>query len=277
MRSRPAWLALLPLLVAGCGGAAAPAEPGPPAYETVSEVLESPEHGPQLCLGSVAESLPPQCRGVPVVGWDWEAVDGAESLNGTTWSGRHRLVGTYDGTTFTLTEPPGPPPAFPKSEPLRKACTDPSGDEPLATFSRVDKSAMLAAMGLARSQPDFAGLWTTGMDRSWEPGVRFDNVVLNLAFTGEMARHTRELREVWGGLLCVEQHEHTVAELSAVQDELPAVARELALEFRSSSADEVDDVVRLGVVAATPEQRAALVERFGPGLVAVDAAIRPLD
>jgi len=266
---------LLAAGVAACSSAE-PADPGP-LFETVSEVLESPRHGPELCGGSLEESLPPQCSGVPVAGWDWEAVEGVESLNGTTWSGRHRLVGTYDGTTFTLTEPAGPPPPPPEQEPTRNACTSPSGDEPLATFSRVDKTAMLAAMDRARSSPDFAALWTTGMDRSWEPGVRFDDVVLNVAFTGEMARHTRELREVWGGLLCVERLPHTDAELQRVQDELISVTEELGLELRSSGIETLDNVVTLTVVHATPEQRAALEERVGAGLVELETLIRPLD
>lgn len=34
-------------------------------YETTATVLESRDHGPELCLGVVALSLPPQCRGLP--------------------------------------------------------------------------------------------------------------------------------------------------------------------------------------------------------------------
>lgn len=77
-----------------------------PRYHGSLTVLESSTHGPELC-GFILESFPPQGRGVPVQGWDWTAVDGAESASGTTWGTWH-LTGTFDGEVFTLTEPPGP-------------------------------------------------------------------------------------------------------------------------------------------------------------------------
>ncbi len=67
-------------------------------------VLESPRHGPELC-GSIRESLPPQCSGLPVRNWGWAAVKGVESLNGTTWGTWH-VTGTLDGEAFVLTEVP---------------------------------------------------------------------------------------------------------------------------------------------------------------------------
>src|SRR5688500_15971617 len=72
-------------------------------YEADLTVLESPDHGPQLCA-AVADSYPPQCGGPDIVGWDWGEVDDAESANGTTW-GSYHVVGTWDDGTFTLTEP----------------------------------------------------------------------------------------------------------------------------------------------------------------------------
>ncbi|WP_406673857.1 hypothetical protein WBK31_35795 [Nonomuraea sp. N2-4H] len=105
MRSLP--LLALPALLAltACGGGdTTTAEPVTYAADSVT-VLESPEHGPQLC-STVAESLPPQCSGPDVVGWDWSKVR-HESHGGTTW-GQYRVVGTWDGAKLTLTEPPGP-------------------------------------------------------------------------------------------------------------------------------------------------------------------------
>ncbi len=67
-------------------------------------MLESTEHGPQLCLGGIAASLPPQCGGPDIVGWSWDAVDAEEAANGTTW-GSYRVVGTYTDAVFSLTEP----------------------------------------------------------------------------------------------------------------------------------------------------------------------------
>lgn len=276
------WRALSCLLLLGpaaCGSPAEPEAPAPQLYETVSTVLESPDHGPELCLSGIQQSYPPQCGGVPVASWDWAAADGVESANGTTWGGDYRLVGTYDGTTFTVTEPPAPPSAPAPSGRTRDACTTPRGDEPLATFSRIDKKAMMAAMGQASSSPDFAGLWVSGKSYSAEEGVRFDGLVLNAAFTGDLARHKAELREVWGGLLCVEQHEHTLAELRAVQEDLFAGggAEELGLVPTWGSSSELDGVVELGFYTIPPEQQAALDERYGEGVVRVTPSLVPVD
>jgi len=67
-------------------------------------VLQLDGQAPVLCLGAVAESYPPQCGGPEIVGWDWEAVDLEESASGVTW-GTYAVVGTWDGTRFTLTGP----------------------------------------------------------------------------------------------------------------------------------------------------------------------------
>ncbi|WP_217184196.1 hypothetical protein [Streptomyces sp. AC495_CC817] len=59
----------------------------------------------QLCLGAVAESAPPQCTGIPLVDWTWDGVDGSTSSGDTTW-GTYAVYGTYDGETYTITDPP---------------------------------------------------------------------------------------------------------------------------------------------------------------------------
>lgn len=74
-------------------------------YQVTATVLEDGKHGPQLC-GAVAESLPPQCGGPDIIGWDWETVP-SESAAGTRW-GDYTMVGTWDGERFTLVEPARP-------------------------------------------------------------------------------------------------------------------------------------------------------------------------
>ena len=110
---------LLLAALAGCadattpGGAPSIAGPdAPPATIPadgevlgVGTVLANDGEDPRLCLGPVAESYPPQCGGPPVVGWDWAAVEGEESASGVTWGG-YAVQGTWDGTVFTLTQPP---------------------------------------------------------------------------------------------------------------------------------------------------------------------------
>ena len=74
-------------------------------------VLQLDDEQPQLCLGPVAESYPPQCAGIPLDGWTWEGVDHqsvvSDAAEGgtssqTTW-GTYAVTGTWDGTTFTTT------------------------------------------------------------------------------------------------------------------------------------------------------------------------------
>lgn len=75
---------------------------------------------------------------------------------------------------------------------------------------------------------------------------------------------------MWGGPLCVVQHARTLAELQAVQEELFASgAAELGLDPTFGAVDETRGVVELGVVAVTPEQQAAVDERYGAGVVEV--------
>lgn len=58
---------------------------------------------PELCLGAVAESYPPQCSGPPLEGWSWAEHEGDYDQVGDVRWGVFYVTGTWDGTTFTLT------------------------------------------------------------------------------------------------------------------------------------------------------------------------------
>ncbi|MDX2375457.1 hypothetical protein M4I32_01415 [Microbacterium sp. LRZ72] len=90
--------------VGGDPPALAAASPAPPSGEVIATgtVLDAGE--PELCLGGVAESYPPQCSGIPLDGWDWSGVDGSEQAAGTRW-GSYAVQGRYDGERFTVTGP----------------------------------------------------------------------------------------------------------------------------------------------------------------------------
>lgn len=61
-------------------------------------------NGPQLCLGGVMESYPPQCGGPALAGWEWADHDGDyEQATGTRW-GDFVVTGNFDGDTFTVRE-----------------------------------------------------------------------------------------------------------------------------------------------------------------------------
>lgn len=119
-------LAVAALVLTACGSATTGAGAGPSGTSSPSvrvptavpsatgpvtgtgTVIEVPELGPQLCLGPVRESWPPQCEGVPLARWDWasagpheEAPSGAGAP--TRW-GTFAVTGTFDGLTLTVTD-----------------------------------------------------------------------------------------------------------------------------------------------------------------------------
>ena len=107
------------LLLSGCAtapGATAPTStPGPtlaaatpvaPTGEVIGQGMVLDAGGEtRLCLGGVMESYPPQCLGIPLHGWSWDGLDGAESSADVTW-GSYAVIGTFDGEEFTLTQTP---------------------------------------------------------------------------------------------------------------------------------------------------------------------------
>ena len=95
---------------------AIPAADGPVRTRTLVTVMDT--GSPELCLGPVAESYPPQCGGPPLKGWDWAERRGTyEQSGGTRWGG-YVVTGTFDGTAFTVLhaipeaswDPAAPPP-----------------------------------------------------------------------------------------------------------------------------------------------------------------------
>lgn len=65
---------------------------------------------PELCLGPVAESYPPQCGGPEITNWDWET-HGQRTFDeqGDVRWGTYAVTGTWDGTAFEVSEAiPGP-------------------------------------------------------------------------------------------------------------------------------------------------------------------------
>ncbi|GAA1756585.1 hypothetical protein [Agromyces humatus] len=113
--ARVALAAGVAALLGGCAGAATDPGGSPPAFPSpfpaapvevqgLGTVLEQ-DGRPELCLGAVAESYPPQCGGPSIIGWDWDAVDGEQTASEVTW-GAYAVWGEWDGATFTLTREP---------------------------------------------------------------------------------------------------------------------------------------------------------------------------
>ena len=70
-------------------------------------VIQVGDAAPQLCLGAVAESYPPQCSGPEIMGWDWASAELEETASDVTW-GTFAVTGLWDGERFTITDPPIP-------------------------------------------------------------------------------------------------------------------------------------------------------------------------
>jgi hypothetical protein len=60
--------------------------------------------GAELCA-IVMESYPPQCSGIPLEGWSWDGLEGAETSGDVTW-GAYAVQGSYDGDTLTVSGTP---------------------------------------------------------------------------------------------------------------------------------------------------------------------------
>jgi hypothetical protein len=273
------------LFLAACGAgdpaSGAADEPSPTVsgshsdqlYEVNTTVLEDRTHGPMLCLGGITLSLPPQCGNVPVAKWDWEAVSGEERLNGTIW-GNYRVVGSYDGTAFTLTAVGAyeEDASGPTDSDFSSPCPKPPGGWGGLEHSTQEDARPAAAY--ARSQPDYVTTWVTQL----EPAkAEFGPVIVNAVFTEDRELHEAEMRKVWAGPLCVIQRDvPTADEFARIRKEAEASLDDLGLSMLWSAGPGVEPVIEVGVVVDVGGKgQAALDARYGAGVVRLIPSLRP--
>ena len=242
------------LLVAGaCGDEETPVTTTPDPdqrYRIASvTVLESPEHGPQLCLGGVAESYPPQCGGIDVTNWAWDTAT-AESANGTTWV-TVSLTGTYDGEAFTVDGVGEPEPFEGDDHDFSPICDD------------FDPDAGRASLDVDLSDIDgLAAVWVSDPN-----GDDWDGpFVVNVIATPGRGDDVRDaVAERWDGALCVEERDQpTEAELQRITEELQG---DVPFEVVASSGDVLRGVVVADVVVADDAARAYAEDRWGDTVV----------
>lgn len=214
---------------------------GPQRYEGTVTVLSSPSHPPNLCSG-VFESLPPQCDGVPIVGWNWDAVRGERRMNGTTWGSWH-VVGTYDAKRFTVVGTPTAPRSQspPSDTDFTPACSKPDVIDPSA--GGAEWEAMSQDDGRFEIH-DLVASWVSDPAGPWNGPFVGSVVVL----PGAKAAAVALVRRHYAGALCVvERDGPTAAKLAAVQNQLlDRNARAVLGTVQSGAPDE-----RRGVVVAT--------------------------
>lgn len=241
-------------------------------YEANTTVLESREHIPMLCLGGMADSYPPQCGDVPVDGWDWDAVRREESANGTTW-GSYYVRGTFQEGRFGLVKVG----RFRNESSRDDYDFSPACDGPWLTPNpgKTSYEDFEAATSYSNKQRDVAAVWVSYLDEEDPPEER-DEMLLNAAFTGRLEHHEAEIRERWGGPLCVVRYDIARRRLLRIQRQLHGtVADELGYQPLGSSVDEVGSTVELHVVLLTAELKAELKDRYGD-LVEATGALQPV-
>jgi len=108
----------------------------------------------QLCLGGITLELPPRCGTLPIANWDWSRVGDEHQAGGVTWGGEYHVVGTYDGTSFTVSEvgPPGTPSPDP-SDDIVNACPEPAGGWVASDPSRTSRATSRRRSGPPAPSP----------------------------------------------------------------------------------------------------------------------------
>jgi hypothetical protein len=234
-------------------------------YEGDLTVLESPDHGPELC-DAVADSLPPQCGGLPVSGWDWSAVD-AESANGTTW-GSYHVVGTFDGETFTLTEPPREPQPGGYEEPdFSPGCDEPTVIDPGHGQAEWDEMSSLSADGI----PGTVGAWISRPEAGGD-GTFSASVVVE---PGRAEDATTFIRQAYGGPLCVIERDLHRADIERIQQELHDDEAVAAIHSTGSSYDLIRGVFEVYVWVDDDAARDYARDRWGD-VVRLEGILQPV-
>ena len=284
-RPGPPWwgVAACAVVLAGCGTAQVDGEPGAGATSDGATststtpggdlmtgqglAIETPQAGVALCLGPVAESFPPQCQGIPLVGLDWAAVADRQTASGVTW-GQVKVVGTYDGQTFTLTEPPAVPTFSIEPDngtgatPFPQLCDDPyrGGEEGFVPQSAEDMATREAFGAFVEGYEGYVGSWLSD-------GVASYNVLVR----GDPEEAWADFRQEWPGGLCVEQRSEaaSAATLLQAQKSLP----DAGVEGLQTSSPSMDGVLEVGVLVADQVTTDAVLEAVSGLLTAEQVEI----
>jgi hypothetical protein len=166
------------------------------------------------------------------------------------------------------------------------SCPEPEGGWVAADPSRAGDESFDAGASLARAQPGYVGMWVDYVG-DFTPEEMAELLmdgnpvlqIMNVVVTDDVAGAEGAIREVWGGPLCVMRREgRTEKELAAIRDEAERlIQEELGLQFTWSSDRDVGLAAEVGVVIDPGGAgQAALDERYGPGVVRLFPALKPV-
>lgn len=286
------------VVLAGCGERTDSAEPQEPVSSPTAvpaaegevtgraTVLDDGE-GPELCLGSIALSLPPQCDGPKLLNWDWADHPEAESAGGVTW-GSYAVTGEWDGTVFTATDArptteadhsshlSEPPPATPCEEPADGwKVLDP------ATTTMSSRDALSRA---AEAREDYGLIWVdqsinpaSARIHAGEQSLELSNamndpkfMIMNVGVTGDVAAAEADLRPLWGGPLCVYRLANTEAQLREAAEALMDLPGSLDGGYGS-----ISNTVELSVIHDDGSIQRWADQTYGEGVVEITSALTP--
>ena len=241
--------------------------------------------GAEACLSGVLDSLPPQCGGPTLVGWDWAEHEGDFEERATTRWGDFVITGVFDGESI---RPSAIVAAkdYDAPEPVddldwHTPCPEPDGGwAPVDTATTTEKGIQ-AASRVASGLPDYAEMW---VDLSMNPvsdeepgGIEWEfassdprYTIVNVSVTDDLSRAEAAVREVWGGPLCVSRALHTNRELEGIQGELTEIPGML-------SSDYGEDRVNVYVTYDDGSLQAWADQAYGDGVVVVSSALVPVD
>ena len=229
--------------------------------------------GPRLCFSDATwgGGLPDPlvCDDAAVAGWDWERDGGEFTEEKGVRMGFYRLVGSFDGSTFTVesaTQPDPEPPAFDFEIP----CPTPEGGWQVLDRGLVTQDDLFAATSVAQALDDFATVAVSTPDG--EPGPRDPaNTVVSVNVAGDPAAAEAAIREVWSGMLCVTRVERTEKEMLALQQQTLDVPG-----FVQSGAGSPTNQLEITVFHDDGRIQQWVDREHGEGVVVVDSILQPV-
>ena len=260
--------------------------PGP--FRATGFVLQDAGHGPQLCAAGIATSLPPQCGGPDLIGFDFSSLPAGsyESVLDSRY-GSFVLTGVPQGQAIRLTAPARPAGPADLQEQARapepsfaSPCPEPEGGWRAVDPARATEEALQAASLRAQAVEGYGLLW---IDRSVPTPEEIASeavndplrYVLNVSTTGDLAEMEAAVRAVWGGALCVSAAARSSAELASVRDALdgddPSAAGLVLVDLQTDAV--AGQVTATALLAREADQR-RLDERFGGGAVRLSSLMR---